>query len=128
MRRCAVPELIPLVDDGLGNTTWMVGLGDGRALVVDASRDLRGVRAAAQKRGWAVSFAADTHLHADFVTGAVDLAAAGARLLASAAGERAYGHRGLLDGDEVDLGGLMLRALGTPGHTDEHLSYLLTDG
>src|SRR5688500_13153768 len=78
MRRCAVPELIPLVDDGLGNTTWMVGLGDGRALVVDASRDLRGVRAAAQKRGWAVSFAADTHLHADFVTGAVDLAAAGA--------------------------------------------------
>jgi glyoxylase-like metal-dependent hydrolase (beta-lactamase superfamily II)/rhodanese-related sulfurtransferase len=122
------PELVPVVDDGLGNTTWMVGLGDGRALVVDASRDLRAVHAAAQERGWAVAFAADTHLHADFVTGAVDLAAGGAQLLASAAGERAYRHRGLRDGDEVDLGGLSLRALGTPGHTDEHLSYLLLDG
>ena len=122
------PELVPVVDDGLGNTTWMVGLGDGRALVVDASRDLRAVHAAAQKRGWTVAFAADTHLHADFVTGAVDLAAGGAQLLASAAGQRAYGHRGLHDGDVVDLGGLTLRALGTPGHTDEHLSYLLADG
>jgi glyoxylase-like metal-dependent hydrolase (beta-lactamase superfamily II)/rhodanese-related sulfurtransferase len=122
------PELVPVVDDGLGNTTWMVGLGDGRALVVDAGRDLRGVQVAARARGWTVAYAADTHLHADFVTGGVDLAADGAQLLAAAAGERAYGHRGLRDGDEVDLGGLTLRALGTPGHTDEHLSYLLTDG
>jgi hydroxyacylglutathione hydrolase len=122
------PELVPVVDDGLGNTTWMVGLGDGRALVVDASRDLRAVCAAAQAREWTVAYAADTHLHADFVTGGVDLAAGGADLLASAAGKRTYGHRGLHDGDEVDLGGLTLRALGTPGHTDEHLSYLLLDG
>jgi glyoxylase-like metal-dependent hydrolase (beta-lactamase superfamily II)/rhodanese-related sulfurtransferase len=122
------PELVPVVDDGLGNTTWLADLGDGRALVVDASRDLRAVHAAAAERGLTVAFAADTHLHADFVTGAVDLAAAGAQLLASAAGERTYGHRGLHDGDEVDLGGLSLRALGTPGHTDEHLAYLLADG
>jgi hydroxyacylglutathione hydrolase len=120
-------EPVPIVDDGLGNTAWMVDLGDGRALVVDASRDLRAVHAAARKRGLTVAFAADTHLHADFLTGAVDLSAGGAQLLASAAGERTYGHRGLRDGDEVDLGGLTLRALGTPGHTDEHLSYLLTD-
>src|SRR4051794_15127409 len=121
------PELIPVVDDGLGNTTWMVDLGDRRALVVDASRDLRAVHAAARKRGLTVTYAADTHLHADFVTGAVDLAVGGAQLVASAAGQRTYGHRGLRDGDEVDLGGLTLRALGTPGHTDEHLSYLLLD-
>jgi hydroxyacylglutathione hydrolase len=122
------PEIVPVVDDGLGNTTWMVAVGDGRALVVDASRDLRAVQAAAAVRGLAVAYAADTHLHADFVTGAVDLAAGGAQLLASAAGERSYGHRGLRDGDEVDLGGLTLRAMGTPGHTDEHLAYLLADG
>src|SRR5215207_6663269 len=129
MRRGVMaPELVPLIDEGLGNTAWMVDLGDGRALVVDASRDLRAVRAAALARGWTVAYAADTHLHADFVTGAVDLAAGGAELLASAAGGRAYGHRGLRDGDEVDLGGLALHALGTPGHTDEHLSYLLVDG
>ena len=121
------PDAIPVVDDGLGNTTWLVDLGDGRALVVDASRDLRAVHAAARGRGLTVAYAADTHLHADFVTGAVDLAGDGAQLLASAAGERAYGHRGLRDGDEVDLGGLTLRAVGTPGHTDEHLAYLLTD-
>src|SRR5918994_1968161 len=122
------PELVPVVDEGLGNTSWLVGLRDGLALVVDASRDLRAVRAAVQARGWTVAYAAETHLHADFVTGAVDLAAGGAELLASLAGGRAYGHRGLRDGDEVDLGGLTLRALGTPGHTDEHLSYLLVDG
>jgi glyoxylase-like metal-dependent hydrolase (beta-lactamase superfamily II)/rhodanese-related sulfurtransferase len=122
------PELVPVVDDGLGNTTWVVDLGDGRALVVDATRDLRPVYAAARKRGLTVAYAADTHLHADFVTGAVDLAREGAQLLASAAGERAYGHRGLREGDDVDLGGLTLRAMATPGHTDEHLAYLLADG
>lgn len=121
-------ELIPVVDAGLGNTTWLVDLGDGRALAVDASRDLRAVQQTAQARGLAVAFAADTHLHADFVTGAVDLSRSGATLLASAAGGRAYPHTGLHDGDEVDLGGLSLRALATPGHTDEHLSFLLLDG
>jgi hydroxyacylglutathione hydrolase len=121
-------NLIPVVDDGLGNTTWLVDLGDGRALAVDASRDLRAVQRAAQTRGLTVAFAADTHLHADFITGAVDLARSGATLLASAAGGREYPHTGLHDDDEVDLAGLTLRALATPGHTDEHLSFLLLDG
>lgn len=121
-------DLIPVVDDGLGNTTWLVDLGDGRALAVDASRDLRAVQRAAHARGLAVAFAADTHLHADFVTGAVDLARSGATLLASAAGGREYPHTGLHDDDEVDLGGMTLRALATPGHTDEHVSFLLLDG
>jgi rhodanese-related sulfurtransferase/glyoxylase-like metal-dependent hydrolase (beta-lactamase superfamily II) len=76
-----------------------------------------------------VAFAADTHLHADFLTGAVQLAAdEGATILAAAAGRRTFDHTALADGDEVDLGGLRLRALATPGHTDEHLSYLLLDG
>lgn len=123
-----VVETIPVVDDGLGNTTWLVDLGDGRALAVDAGRDLRAVRQTTQARGLDVAFAADTHLHADFVTGAVDLARSGATLLASAAGDRRYPHTGLHDGDEIDLGGLALRALATPGHTDEHLSFLLLDG
>jgi hydroxyacylglutathione hydrolase len=123
------PELVPVVDEGLGNTSWMVELGDGRALVVDAPRDLRAVQAVAQKRGLTVAYAADTHLHADFLSGAVQLAAdAGAQVLASTAGHREFPHRGLADGDEVDLGGLTLRALGTPGHTDEHVSFLLADG
>lgn len=122
-------HLMPLVDSGLGNSSYLVDLGDGLALAVDAGRDLRALRAAAVRRGLTVAYAADTHLHADFLTGALQLAADdGAAVLASAAGMRAFDHRGLSDGDEVDLGGLTLRALATPGHTDEHLSYLLLDG
>ncbi|MFC4463560.1 rhodanese-like domain-containing protein [Streptomyces xiangluensis] len=122
-------HLIPLVDAGLGNSAYLVDLGDGRALAVDASRDLRALREAAERRGLTVAFAADTHLHADFLTGALQLAAdEGTTVLASAAGHRAFPHTALADGDETDLGGLTLRALATPGHTDEHLSFLLLDG
>ncbi|HEV8560154.1 MAG TPA: rhodanese-like domain-containing protein [Actinophytocola sp.] len=122
-------DLVPLVDEGLGNSAYLVDLGDGRALAVDVSRDLRDVHRVARRRGLRVAFAADTHLHADFLSGAHQLAASeGAQVLASAAGHRAFDHRGLRDGDEVDLGGLRLRALATPGHTHEHLSFLLLDG
>jgi len=122
-------QLVPVVDEGLGNSAYLLDVGDGRALVVDPPRDLRALRAAAGKRGLTVVWAADTHLHADFLSGAVQLAASdGAQILASAAGMRAFDHRGLVDGDEVDLGGLTLRGLATPGHTDEHLSFLLLDG
>ncbi|MCB5178394.1 MBL fold metallo-hydrolase [Streptomyces antimicrobicus] len=122
-------HLVPLVDPGLGNSAYLVDLGDGRALAVDAGRDLRALDAAARRRGLTVAFAADTHLHADFLSGAVQLAHdTGATILASAAGNRAFDHHGLADGDEIDLGGPTLRALATPGHTDEHLSFLLLDG
>ncbi|MFD0902153.1 MBL fold metallo-hydrolase [Actinomadura sediminis] len=125
----AEDHLIPLVDEGLGNSAYLVDLGDGRALAVDAARDLRALHTAAARRGLRVAFAADTHLHADFLSGAVQLAHDhGASVLASAAGRRAFPHTPLGDADEVDLGGLMLRALATPGHTDEHLSFLLLDG
>lgn len=125
----AVVDLVPLVDEGLGNSAYLVDLGDGRALVVDVSLDLRAARQAARRRGLALAFAADTHLHADFVSGACQLAATeGTRILASAAGQREFPHSGLHDEAEVDLGGLRLRALATPGHTHEHLSFLLLDG
>jgi rhodanese-related sulfurtransferase/glyoxylase-like metal-dependent hydrolase (beta-lactamase superfamily II) len=122
-------DLVPLIDEGLGNSAYLVDLGDGRALVVDVSRDLRAVYAAAATRGLTVAFAADTHLHADFLSGANQLAAtSGAMVLASAEGHREFAYTGLHDGDEVDLGGLRLRALLTPGHTHEHVAFLLLDG
>ncbi len=124
----AAPAVLPVVDEGLGNSAYLVDLGDGRGLVVDAARDLRAVRAAAARAGLRIAYAADTHLHADFLSGAVQLAATdGVTVLASAAGGRRFPHTGLADGDEVDLGGLRLRALATPGHTPEHLSFLLLD-
>jgi glyoxylase-like metal-dependent hydrolase (beta-lactamase superfamily II) len=122
-------DLVPLIDEGLGNSAYLVDLGDGRALVVDVSRDLRAVHAAAARRGLTVAFAADTHLHADFLSGAYQLAVtSGSQVLASVAGQREFPHEGLHDGDEVDLGGLRLRALLTPGHTHEHVAFLLLDG
>jgi glyoxylase-like metal-dependent hydrolase (beta-lactamase superfamily II)/rhodanese-related sulfurtransferase len=121
--------IVPVVDEGLGNSAYLVDLGGGRALAVDVPRDLRAVRAAAGRHGLRIAFAADTHLHADFLSGAPQLAAKdGAQILASAAGHRAFDHQRLADGDEADLGGLTLRAWATPGHTAEHLAYLLLDG
>ena len=122
-------NVVPLVDEGLGNSAYLLDLGDGRALAVDATRDLRALRVTAERRGLRVTFAADTHLHADFLSGAAQLAATdGATVLASAVGHRAFPHRGLADGDEVDLGGLVLRTLATPGHTHEHIAFEIMDG
>lgn len=125
----AALDVISLVDEGLGNSAYLLDIGDGRALAVDASLDLRALRAAADRRGLRVAYAADTHLHADFLSGALRLAAEdGATVLAARAGGREYAHRGLGDGDEADLGGLTLRALATPGHTHEHLAFQVVDG
>jgi rhodanese-related sulfurtransferase len=121
--------LASLVDEGLGNSAYLLELGDGRALAVDASLDLRAVYAAAAQRGLRIAYAAETHLHADFLSGVRQLAVDhDARILASAAGDRTFDHVRLADGDEVDLGGLTLRTLATPGHTPEHLSLLVLDG
>jgi glyoxylase-like metal-dependent hydrolase (beta-lactamase superfamily II) len=125
----AATQIVPVVDEGLGNSSYLVDVGDGRALAVDVSRDLRAMRAAADRHGLRAGFAAETHLHADFLSGACQLAADdGAEIIGPAAGHRMFTHRGLADGDELDLGGLTLRAWATPGHTAEHLSYLLLDG
>ena len=122
-------DVAAVVDEGLGNSAYLLDLGDGRALAVDASRDLRALRAAAGSHGLRIAYAADTHLHADFLSGAVELAASdGAQVLASAAGNREFPHTGLVDGEEVDLAGLTLRTLATPGHTHEHLAFELLDG
>lgn len=123
------PTILPFVDEGLGNSSYLIEVGDGRALAVDPSRDPAPYLAEAGRRGLTIAFAAETHLHADFVSGACELAAAAdTTVLGARADGRRFAHRGLDDGDEVDLGGLRLRALATPGHTPDHLAYLLLDG
>src|SRR4249919_1186669 len=90
-----------VLDRGLGNASYLVNVGDARALAVDASRDLRRLRREAETRGLSIVFAADTHLHADFLSGAVQLAATdGAQILASRRGARQFQHRALEDGEE----------------------------
>ena len=117
-----------IVDEGLGNSSYLVDLGDGRALTLDPSRHPAGYLQRAERCGLTIAYTVETHLHADFVSGSCDLAALGAQVVAPKAAGLEYPARGLDHGDEVDLGGLTLRALATPGHTPEHLSYLLLDG
>jgi len=123
-----VTDIVSVLDEGLGNSAYVVDLGDGRGLVVDPERDPTPYLAAAERRRLRIAYTVETHLHADFVSGSRELAASGAQVVASAAGGLEFPHRGLGDGDEIDLGGLTLRALATPGHTPEHLAYLLLDG
>ena len=117
-----------MVDEGLGNSAYVVDLGDGGALLVDPERDPRPYLRELDRRGLVARFAVETHLHADFVSGGRELQALGVGLLAPAESRLAFADRLLGDGDELDLGGPTLRAIATPGHTPEHLAYLLLDG
>lgn len=122
-------DLIPVVDEGLGNSTYLLDVGDGRALVLDPERDLRQVRAEAQRRGLRITWAIETHMHADFISGVRELGAVeGARVLAPEVGPRGFDVHGLSDGQTVPIGPFTLQALHTPGHSPEHLAYLLLDG
>jgi hydroxyacylglutathione hydrolase len=123
-----MPTIHPIVDEGLGNSAYVVELGDGRALVMDPARDPTSYLELVRRRRLRIGYAAETHLHADFLTGSRELAAAGgAQVLAPRASRLGFAYRGLEDGEEVDLGGLSLRVLATPGHAPEHVSYLLLD-
>jgi len=123
-----VPAIHPVVDEGLGNSAYVVELGDGRALVVDPARDPTPYLELARWRRLRIVYAVESHLHADFLTGSRELVAAeGAQVLAPRKSRLGFDHRGLEDADEVDLGGLTLRVLATPGHAPEHVSYLLLD-
>ena len=124
----SVSTLVPFVDEGLGNASYLVELGGRRALVLDPWRDIGPYRRPAAERGLTLAYAVETHLHADFVSGSRELAAEGATIVAPRGAGLGVPHLGLDDGDELDLGGLRLRALATPGHTPEHLAYLLLDG
>jgi glyoxylase-like metal-dependent hydrolase (beta-lactamase superfamily II)/rhodanese-related sulfurtransferase len=121
-------KIIPFVDEGLGNSSYLVELGDGRGLVVDPTRDVTAYVRAGDADALGLAYSLETHLHADFVSGSRELARLGSTVLAPRAGRIGFPHRGLDDEEEVDLGGLTLRAIGTPGHTPEHLGYLLLDG
>lgn len=128
----AVPSSLALVgvtDQGLGNTTWVAQLG-GEALVVDPERDpapyLQAVEELTGASGGDV-LVAETHLHADFLSGAGELVALGARAVLPAAAHAMWPHRPVLDGERIDLGRWRLEILPTPGHTPEHVAYLLVE-
>jgi glyoxylase-like metal-dependent hydrolase (beta-lactamase superfamily II)/rhodanese-related sulfurtransferase len=121
-------EIVSVVDEGLGHASHVVGLGDGTVLVVDPARLPDRQRRLAAAHGWELAWTADTHSHADYISGSPELADEGAVFLAPAQARLEHPHCGIDPGEELALtDGLALRAIATPGHTPEHLAYLLLD-
>lgn len=124
-------------DESLAQASYLIGCERARdAVIVDPNRDIdRYMRAAAAHR-MRIRYVTETHIHADYLSGSRDLArATGAELLLSGHGDgdwrygfaAAAGARLLMDGDSIVVGSVRLDALHTPGHTPEHLCFLVTD-
>lgn len=124
-------------DDKLAQASYLVGCdATGDALIVDPNRDVETYVRAAEMEGLRITHVTETHIHADFVSGVRELAArTGAKMFLSAAGTSDWqyefvsgGEAALLkDGAGFKVGRVRIEAIHTPGHTPEHLTYLVTD-
>ena len=118
-------KVIPFVHEGLGNSSYLVELGDGAAAIVDPDRTTARYLAAAEAQGWRIVAGFETHLHADFVSGTTQLADDGvARLFLSEAAGARFPHTPLRSGARLALGGREVEVIASPGHTPEHVSYV----
>ncbi|HEU4422420.1 MAG TPA: MBL fold metallo-hydrolase [Pilimelia sp.] len=121
-------DLDVFVTAGLGDNSYLLVCGR-EALLVDPQRDAWRLHQAAEKRGATIRAVLETHVHNDYVSGAHEIrAATGAQIVAPAKGRYEFPHRPVDDGDELLLGDLRLVAMATPGHTYEHLAYLVYEG
>ena len=123
-----------IYDEDLAQASYFIGCqAKGEAVVVDARRDITEYLELAAHHGMTITAVTETHIHADYLSGSRELAAAtGAELYVSGEGgaDWQYGFEAtrLHDGDTITIGNITLRARHTPGHTPEHLVFLVTDG
>lgn len=127
-----------IFDEKLAQYAYLIGCQRTReAVIVDPERDIDRYLEAAAREGLNVVAAAETHIHADYLSGLRECAERGIKVYASGEGGpdwryewlagSAYPHQLLRDGDTFRVGNVELKALHTPGHTPEHLVYLVTD-
>ncbi|MCW2134723.1 MBL fold metallo-hydrolase [Arthrobacter sp. VKM Ac-2550] len=123
-----------IYDQDLAQAGYFIGCQrKGEAVVVDARRDIDIYLDMAKANGMKIVAVAETHIHADYLSGTRELGAAtGAGMYVSGEGgtdwQYGFDAERLHDGDTISIGNITVQALHTPGHTPEHLSFLVTDG
>lgn len=132
-----------LYDRKLAQAAYLIGCqATGEALIIDPERDVDRYINEAEQEKLKITAIAETHIHADFLSGARELAErTGARLYLSDEGDAdwkytwmdkkqgggSYDHKLLKDGDTFKVGNIEIQALHTPGHTPEHMMFMITD-
>jgi hydroxyacylglutathione hydrolase len=112
--------------EGLGNSSYLLEVAPGKAVAIDADRSAGRYVREARIRGWEVIASLDTHLHADFVAGNLELHdLVGARPDLPKDAGVGFTHTGLLPGDRLELGDVEIEVRATPGHTPEHVSFVV---
>jgi hydroxyacylglutathione hydrolase len=113
----------------LGHASYLVGSEEtGEALILDPQRDVNGYFNETQNQELRIRYVADTHQHNDYVSGICELAPrARVEILSGARAELGYATRRLNDGERFEMGQVVFEVLHTPGHTPEHIGFLLVD-
>ena len=112
---------------GLSNMSYVLG-GKSSCAVIDPSRDVEVYLDEAERMGFQITHILETHLHADFISGHLDLARlTGAKIVGPRSAKLEYEHLPVGEGDEFEIDHLRIKVLETPGHTPEHLTYVVTD-
>ncbi len=123
-------------EPSIAQASYLIGcVANGEAIVIDANRDVDQYIDAAAQEGLRITHVTETHIHADYVSGSRELAKkTGATLFLSDEGDADWKYafisegKPLHHGDRLQIGNIAVEALHTPGHTPEHLSFLITDG
>ncbi|HXZ83431.1 MAG TPA: MBL fold metallo-hydrolase [Acidimicrobiales bacterium] len=112
----------------LGDRSYVAHAGE-TAVVVDPQRDIDRIEGLLDAHGLRCAFVAETHVHNDYVSGGLELARRrGATYLVSTAERLPFERHDVTDGDELTSGRLRVRVVATPGHTFEHVAYVIDDG
>ena len=128
-----------IFEEKLAQYAYLIGCQrSGEAIVVDPMRDIKRYEELAAKHNLKIIAAAETHIHADYLSGLREFAENGVKVYASDEGDKEwkyewlmgsdYNYQLLKDGDEFKIGNIKFTTVYSPGHTPEHVSYLVTDG